>query len=290
MIQKTIKIGSKSGIIGDWQVQFLKNELLKYNSDFNVVLIQSSKNNSGDLVISLLEESIDIAVYSMHDLPIKKTKGFITTATSDRKFPQSVLLIHRDNVDRNATLRLQKDTLVCCTSVLQKAQLMQILPNVQTVQVNPDILTNLENLKSKKNSALIISKIDIHALSLDLSKYEEVLLHPREFVPTAGQGVLAYQIRSDDMEMKKTLFEIGNREISYCTNVERKVQQLMDKNGRLGIYCQQDQMYNYHTWAAVSDENGNNLISCKISQSTYVNLAETIFENLQSQWHIFLHK
>ena len=88
------------------------------------------------------------------------------------------------------------------------------------------------------------------------------------------------------MTMRRIIGEIGNRDVAYCTNIERKVLQMMDGGCHLplGVYCEQDQLGNYHTWAAMAKEVDGPVKRCKISQSTSAGLAQEIFDNLQAQF------
>ena len=64
-------------------------------------------------------------------------------------------------------------------------------------------------------------------------------LDPLSFVPAAGQGVLAAQLRSDDERTRSWLNAIQDREVEECVTVERQVVENLggDCSMAAGVYC-----------------------------------------------------
>ena len=129
-------------------------------------------------------------------------------------------------------------------------------------------------------SAIVLATAGLERLKLDVNDLTSIKLHPREFVPAPAQGVLAYQTRRDDINMRKIIAQISKREVAQRTNVERKVLQMMDGGCHLplGVYCETDSNGYYHVYAAKGTDQG--LKRVNESSSTYVGLAESIYDQL----------
>ncbi|MDF1695813.1 MAG: hydroxymethylbilane synthase [Saprospiraceae bacterium] len=301
MEQKTIIIGSRGSDLALWQAHYLQDQL-KANGHASEIKIIKTKGDkiqhlsfdkiegkgffTKEIEDQLLDGSIDVAVHSMKDLPTSSPEGLRIAATSYREDPSDTLLIRSGFYDPTQNLRLKEGTIVGTSSARRKAQLMDLNSTIQTEDIRGNVPTRIEKLREGQFGAIVLATAGLNRLQLDVSDLEVVRLHPREFVPAPAQGVLAYQTRNEDMEMRKVINKIGNRDVAFCTNVERRVLQMMDGGCHLplGVYCEQDQMGNYHTWSAMSAGLDQPMKRCKISQSTYAGLAEEIYNNLQEQF------
>ena len=104
----------------------------------------------------------------------------------------------------------------------------------------------------------------------------------REFVPAPAQGVLAYQTIAEDKEMRKILFKLHDEHTVSCTNIERKVLQMMDGGCHLplGVHVYKDEIGNYHAYGAFSSSLDKELTKANISSNTSFHLAEQLYEAL----------
>ena len=302
MEQKKIIIGSRGSDLALWQAHYLQDELKGIGYESDIIIIKTKGDAiqhlsfdkiegkgffTKEIEDQLLDGSIDVAVHSMKDLPTSSPKGLRIAATSYRENPSDTLLIREEYFDGSAPLRLKSGTIVGTSSARRKAQLLDLNPDISTEDIRGNVPTRVQKLRDGNFGAIVLATAGLNRLKLDVSDLKVVELHPREFVPAPAQGVLAYQTRDEDMEMRKIIGRIGNREVAYCTNIERKVLQMMDGGCHLplGVYCEQDQMGNYHTWAAMANSMDSPVRRCKISQSTSAGLAEEIYNNLQSQFN-----
>lgn len=301
MEEKKIIIGSRGSDLALWQAHYLQDQLKSNGHESEIKIIKTKGDNiqhlsfdkiegkgffTKEIEDQLLDGLVDVAVHSMKDLPTTSPEGLRIAATSYREDPSDTLLIRSEYYDPSESLRLKKGTIVGTSSARRKAQLLDLNPDIGIEDIRGNVPTRIQKLRDGNFGAIVLATAGLNRLKLDVSDLTVVALHPREFVPAPAQGVLAYQTRSDDMTMRKIIGQIGNREVAYCTNIERKVLQMMDGGCHLplGVYCEQDQMGNYHTWAAMADGVDKPVRRCKISQSTSVGLADEIFKNLQAQF------
>ena len=300
MDEKIIIIGSRGSDLALWQAHYLQDQLKEIGHQSEIKIIKTRGDAiqhlsfdkiegkgffTKEIEDQLLDGSIDVAVHSMKDLPTTSPEGLRIAATSYRENPSDTLLIRKEFYDASESLRLKQGTVVGTSSARRKAQLLDLNSSVKIEDIRGNVPTRIQKLRDGHFGAIVLASAGLNRLKLDVSDLEVVELHPREFVPAPAQGVLAYQTRSEDIGMRKIIGQIGNRDVAYCTNVERKVLKMMDGGCHLplGVYCEQDQMGNYHTWAAMANGFDQPVKRCKISQSTYAGLAEAIFSNLKSQ-------
>jgi hydroxymethylbilane synthase len=106
---------------------------------------------------------------------------------------------------------------------------------------------------------------------------------PKEFIPAPAQGVLAFQVRESDKELRRQLRALHKQEVADCTNVERRVLKLLDGGCHLplGAYCTKDHEGNYHLWAAYAETATAPLKQIRLSSSTRFELAEEAIKSLK---------
>lgn len=291
-----IKIGTRGSKLALWQAEFTQAELAKIGVESELVIIKTQ----GDLVQhlsfdklegkgfftkeiedALLRGDIDLAVHSMKDLPTSQPEGLVITAVSYRDNPSDLLLIRPEAWADQALLKLKPNAVVGTSANRRKAQLTAFRPDVQLKDIRGNVPTRLEKLRAGDFDAIFLAAAGVGRLGLDTSDLKVLELPAREFVPAPAQGVLAWQTNRNDTATRLLLKKIHHPEISSCTNVERRVLQLMDGGCQLplGAYCERDASGNYHAFAAC--EIDGTLRRARISSSTSFGLAEKLVEGIR---------
>lgn len=291
-----LKIGTRGSKLALWQAEFTRSELARIGVESELVIIKTQ----GDLVQhlsfdklegkgfftkeiedALLRGDIDLAVHSMKDLPTTQPDGLVITAVSYRDNPADWLIIRRESVDSGKIFKLGEGAIVGTSANRRKAQMTDFRPDVRLKDIRGNVPTRLEKLRSGDFDAIFLAAAGVSRLGLDLSDFELVELNPREFVPAPAQGVLAWQAHRDDTATRLILKKIHHPEISSCTNVERKVLQLMEGGCQLplGVHCERDNAGNFHAFAAC--EIGGTMRRTRISSSTSFGMAEKLVADMK---------
>ena len=183
----------------------------------------------------------------------------------------------------NQLLKLPLQAKVGTSSARRKAQLRNIRPDLSFIDIRGNVPTRLHKCNGHDIHAIVLAAAGLKRLKLSLDDYHVIRLHPREFPPAPGQGVLAYQCRRNDSRMREIINRIHNAATSECTNIERKVMKLIGGgcHAPLGVYCEKDVNNNFHTWANYSVGWNANLKQTKVSLSTHAGMAESVFESLE---------
>ena len=179
-------------------------------------------------------------------------------------------------------MKLPQNSVVGTSSARRKALIKEVRPDVSLKDIRGNVPTRLQKLREGQFDAIILAMAGIKRLELDMSDFESIRLNPKEFVPAPAQGVLAWQTKTENMDVRRILRRIHDAEVLRCTNVERKVLKLLDGGCHLplGVYCEVDSLGYFHVCSILSGGLGQELNRVNLSSSTSLNLAEQIHERL----------
>ena len=282
-----------------WQANFAKQALADIGVECELHIIKTKGDKIQDLSFdkiegkgfftkeiesALLKKEVDLAVHSMKDLPTAKVEGLVVAAVSARENPADWLIIKKSSCQINNTLSLPENAKVGTSSARRKAMLLDLCPSASTHDLRGNVPTRLRKLKEGDLDAILLAAAGLIRLELDLSEFQVLKLHPKEFIPAPAQGVVAYQVREDDLDLRRVLKKIHHPEVAECTNVERKVLNMMEGGCHmpLGVYCEKDEMGNFHAIAGYAVTWDSPIIRKRLSYSTNFQLADDLFKHLQS--------
>lgn len=296
-MERNIKIGTRGSQLALWQAHYTQSQLtaIGITSELQVIKtkgdaiqhlsfdkIEGKGFFTKEIEDALIKGEVDLAVHSMKDLPTSQPEGLILTAVSYRANPADCLIIHPDAVDENVLFQCKHGALVGTSSARRKAQILDFRPDIELRDIRGNVPTRLEKLRRGDFDAILLAAAGLDRLELDLSGFRLVRFNPREFVPAPAQGVLAFQTRKDDLELRRALKKIHRKDVAQVINVERKVLQLAGGGCHMpiGVYCEADLQGNYHVWAAKADTWNAPLQRAHLSSSTTFELAEMVLAAL----------
>lgn len=268
-MKKHIVIGSRGSRLALWQAEFTKEELEKLGHSVEIKIIKTQGDAiqhlsfdklegkgffTKEIEEQLLSGSIDLAVHSHKDLETNPPAGLVVTAVSDREDPSELLIIAKQAVDTSQQFELKKGALVGTSSARRKNQLKAFRPDVSLKDLRGNVPTRVNKLREGQYDAILLAKAGVSRLELDLSDLHVVTLHPKEFIPPPAQGVLGWQIREDDVEMKEILTALNHEPTQRRIQIERKVLNLFDGGCQLplGVYVEENGD-NYSVWASMAE-------------------------------------
>ena len=298
--KKTLKIGTRGSKLALWQAYFLQDQLRQVGTESELVIIKTKGDQiqhlgfdkmegkgffTKEIEDHLLRGDIDVAVHSMKDLPTTMSDGLAISAVSYRENPSDCLLINKSAFDASKLLKLKENAIVGTSSARRKAQLLDFRSDFQLKDIRGNVPTRIQKLREGQFDAIMLASAGIARLEIDLSDFEVIHFDPREFVPAPAQGVLAFQVNEADTPTRRILQKIHDRSVANVVKVERKILQLLDGGCQMpvGIYCKQDQVGNYHVWAAKAESWDSPLQMVQMSSSTSADLAERVVEALKTE-------
>jgi len=294
---KAITIGTRGSKLALWQAHYTQSELKKHGIEADLQIIKTKGDKIQHLSFDKIEGKgfftkeiedalsrgdIDMAVHSMKDLPTESPEGLCIAGVSYRENCADWLIIRKDNVDEKALLKLKKEAVVGTSSARRKALMLDFRPDVTFKDIRGNVPTRLTKLQNGEADAILLAAAGLIRLDIDLSDFEVVKMNPREFPCAPAQGVLAYQTREADKDIRRILQKLHHPEVALVTNVERKILQTIGGgcHAPLGAYCERDTLGNYHVWAGRAEQWNTPVRYAKSSSGTHHQLAEGIVEQL----------
>lgn len=294
-----IKIGTRGSKLALWQANYFASLLQDNDIESEIKIIKTkgdvAKNLSFDKIEgkgfftkeiedALLNKTIDVAVHSLKDLPTQSPEGLVTAGLSDRANPSDILLINPESFENDQPFKLRKNAVVGTSSQRRKGLIKYYRPDVGIKDIRGNVPTRIRKLREKEFDAIIIARAGVDRIDADLTKLETLTLNPREFVPAPGQGIVAFQTREENIELRKTLGKLTDKKLIETTNVERRILQQMGGGCHmpLGAYCVKDNNGYLHVWACFAEDWKHPLRFVQYSASTDHELAETIVKKLKN--------
>jgi hydroxymethylbilane synthase len=144
---------------------------------------------TAELEAGLLDGSIDLAVHSLKDLPVRSADELAIAAYPERADARDVL------VSEVATrvVDLPRGARVLTSSLRRQAQLLALRPDLEIVPVRGNVETRLRKWRETGAAGTVLAAAGLARLGL-----ADEPAHPLatdELLPAPGQGTLAVQVR-----------------------------------------------------------------------------------------------
>lgn len=159
---------------------------------------------------AVLDGRADIAVHSAKDLPSQPADGLTICAIGERRSPHDALVGARlDDLAHGAT--------IATGSVRRRAQLLQVRPDLNFVDLRGNIQTRLSKIPEGGAIVMAVAAMEILGITDQIA---EVL--PLDVaVPMVGQGSVAVECREDDSSTREILSLIDHAPSRRAVEAER---------------------------------------------------------------------
>jgi len=228
---RPLRIGSRGSILARWQAEFVRKQLFQVSGvEAEIIIIKTSGDKMQqapltqiggkgifikELEEALLEETVDLAVHSVKDIP--------TETPSRLHFPA---VCRRDDVrdclvsSKGATLaNLKQGARVGTSSLRRQAQLRHHRPDLDLRELRGNVDTRLRKVESGEYDAIVLSKAGLDRLGWS-QKITEAL-PPEISLPAVGQGAIAIESRVKDTEAADILGKLDDAETRTAIIAER---------------------------------------------------------------------
>ncbi len=171
-----------------------------------------------ELEVALAKGKVDCCVHSLKDLPTESPDGLEIAAQLPREDPRDVLIVSRV-VGGEGLDDLPAGSRVGTSSLRRRAQLMARRPDLEVVELRGNVPTRLSKVETGKVHAAILAAAGL--IRLDAQQRITQFLDAPAWLPAAGQGAIAIQIRADDDRMREAVGRLDHRPTSVATRAER---------------------------------------------------------------------
>ena len=162
----------------------------------------------------LIRKEIDIAVHSLKDMDSIETKGLVIQAYIERNDPRESFVSKK--FEKLSELNNGK---IGSSSRRRELQLKLLNKNIKVENIRGNVDTRIKKVETGEFDGAILAFAGLKMLNLE--KYAKETFTTKDFVPTAGQGIIAVQCREDDEYTRKILKKINHNETEVCALVER---------------------------------------------------------------------
>ena len=204
-----IVIATRGSQLALWQAEHVKARLIAVSPGlevtFNVIKTQGDKildvplakvGGKGlfvkEIEQALIDETADIAVHSMKDVPAELEPGLALAAVSSREVPWDALCARAPVTVQT----LPKGAKVGTSSMRRQCQLLAIRPDLQIAMLRGNVPTRIKKLDDGEFDAIILAAAGLTRLGMG-DRITQLL--PLEIsIPACAQGVLGLETRGHD--------------------------------------------------------------------------------------------
>ncbi len=233
----SITIATRESPLALWQAHFVEAELKRHHPGLEVKLLGMTSRGDQlldkplykvggkglfvkELETALLDESADIAVHSMKDVPMELPPGLTLGVICEREDPRDAL------VGVTSFDALPEGARLGTSSLRRSCQVMQRRPDLQIGFLRGNVNTRLAKLDAGDFDAIILACAGLKRLGFDsrigAAIDEDFLL------PAGGQGAVGIEYREADSRVAELLAPLAHEETSRRVIAERTVVRRLD--------------------------------------------------------------
>ena len=240
-MSKKITIGTRGSKLALIYAQNAKDKIIQNsnlnNEDIIVKAITTKGDQVQDIRLSevggkglfstniekeLEDKTIDIAVHALKDMPAIETDGLRTDNFLKRNDPREILITK----DKKKLKELKANAIIGTSSYRREFQIKKIRKDLNCKLIRGNVDTRIKKLNDGLYDAIILSYAGIKSLTIE-DKITEVF-STEELIPSAGQGIIALQCRSNDSEIISILDKVNDQETFKRAHAERNILKVLE--------------------------------------------------------------
>lgn len=231
-MKKQLRIGTRGSQLALWQANWIKEILVRKNPDLDVEIVKIK--TTGDKILdvplakvggkglfvkeietALLDNSVDLAVHSMKDVPTLLPDGLKIVAISEREDPRDVII----SKEGRTLAQLREGARIGTSSLRRQAQLAGYRPDLVMEPLRGNINTRLKKLRDGQYDAIVLAYAGVKRLGWEGEVTQ--VLDTDIMLPAIGQGALGIEARGDDPGTLERILFLNHSETSLCVRAER---------------------------------------------------------------------
>lgn len=293
-----IKIATRKSALALWQAEYVKAELEKAHAHVSVELVPLS--SKGDKILdvplakvggkglfvkeleqAMLENTADIAVHSMKDVPMELPDGLELAVICEREDPRDAFVSNR----YQCLADLPQGAVVGTSSLRRQSQLLALRPDLEITFLRGNVNTRLAKLDAGEYDAIILASAGLKRLEFGqrIASYLSV----EDCLPAGGQGAVGIEVRSGDEEIKQLLAPLHDNLSAERVIAERALNRRLEGGCQVPIACFAEHIEDNQLWlrGLVANPDGSQVIraEAKASVEQAEELGISVAEDLLAQ-------
>jgi hydroxymethylbilane synthase len=225
---RILRIGTRGSLLAKWQAESIRKRVFAAAGvEAEIVIIKTAGDRMQqapltqiggkgifikELEEALLEESIDLAVHSVKDIPTDTPSRLMFPAVCRRDDV-------RDCLVGSTLASLRQGARVGTSSLRRQAQVLHIRPDLDFRDLRGNVDTRLRKVESGEYDAILLAKAGLDRLGV--SQRISEILSPDVCMPAVGQGAIAVECRLKDTETADILAPLDDAETRTAIIAER---------------------------------------------------------------------
>ena len=230
---RPLRIGSRGSILARWQAEFVRKQLFQITGvEAEIIIIKTSGDKMQQAALTqiggkgifikeleeaLLDESVNLAVHSVKDIPTETPSRLHFPAVCRRDDVRDCLVSHSGAGLAN----LKPGARVGTSSLRRQAQLRHARPDLDVRELRGNVDTRLRKAESGEYDAIVVSKAGLDRLGWSQRITET--LSTEISLPAVGQGAIAIESRLKDQEAAEVLERLDDPETRSAIVAERSL-------------------------------------------------------------------
>ncbi|MDB4215727.1 hydroxymethylbilane synthase [bacterium] len=224
-MNKVIRIGTRDSQLALWQAHTVENQLQALGYKTQIVPVKSAGDLKLDtplyelgitgiftktLDVAMLNNTVDIAVHSLKDVPTALPKGIVQAAVLKRASTLDIL-VTKEVVDYKMPLT------IATGSLRRKAQWLNKYPTHTVVDLRGNVNTRLQKLQDNSWQGAIFAKAGLERIDVLPSRYTSL----DWMTPAPAQGAMTIVALEKDPFCIEATQKLNDTPSQICTQIER---------------------------------------------------------------------
>lgn len=224
-MNKVIKIGTRDSQLALWQAHTVENQLQALGYETQIVPVKSAGDLKLDtplyelgitgiftktLDVAMLNNTVDIAVHSLKDVPTALPKGIVQAAVLKRASTLDIL-VTKEVVDYT------KSCTIATGSLRRKAQWLHKYPTHTVVDLRGNVNSRLQKLQDNSWQGAIFAKAGLERIDVLPSRYTSL----DWMTPAPAQGAMTIVALEKDPFCIEATQKLNDTPSQICTQIER---------------------------------------------------------------------
>lgn len=249
-----LRIGTRKSRLAMVQTELVRDGILQKFPDMEIEIVAMSTKGdrmldrsltsfggkgvfTKELEDALLKGTIDMAVHSAKDMPMEFPKGLELGAVLGREDAGDVLVTKSGIPAR----LLPAGSVVGTSSLRRQIQIKTMNPQVVVRMLRGNVQTRLQKLRDGEYDGILLAAAGLKRLGLEAPRELHLeYLDKESFVPAAGQGILALEVRQG--ELKEVMEALHSVQAAAELRAEREFLTILGGscNAPCGAWCREE--------------------------------------------------
>ncbi|MEI9930661.1 MAG: hydroxymethylbilane synthase [Rhizomicrobium sp.] len=232
--EKLLRIGTRGSKLALVQANMVADLLRGIGAASEIVVLKTTGDRIQDrpladaggkglfvkeLEDALLNDTVDLAVHSMKDVPVDLPPGLDIAAVLKREDPRDVFVSNK----AKTLAGLPHGAVLGTSSVRREAQVRRVRPDLQCVLLRGNVDTRLRKLDEGEMDAMLLALAGLKRLGLE-SRATQIL---DDFLPALSQGAVGIEIRDNDARAQGIVTQLNDKDAEIALDCERAFQRAL---------------------------------------------------------------